>query len=89
MQSSRDDSVETRSKKETVAWEPCTPLPTLETFSKKISSSNRYSIEIAGLLKKIKMTRFVECGRTLALGVGGMYNTFGRITRYGHVSNSW
>ena len=47
-----DGSVETWSQKETIAWGPCTPPPTLETFSKKISPSTRSSIEIAGLLKK-------------------------------------
>ena len=50
----RDGSVETWSRKETIAWEPCTSPPTLETFSKKISASTRSSIEIAGLLKKKK-----------------------------------
>ena len=48
----RDGSVEMWSQKETIAWGPCTPPPTLETFSKKISLSTRSSIEIAGLLKK-------------------------------------
>ena len=48
----RDGSVEMWSQKETIAWGPCTPPPTLETFSKKIGLSTRSSIEIAGLLKK-------------------------------------
>ena len=48
----RDGSAEMWSQKETIASGPCTPLPTLEMFSKKISSSTRSSIEIAGLLKK-------------------------------------
>ena len=42
----RDDSVETWSEKETIAWGPCTPLPTLEAFSKNISASTRSSIRI-------------------------------------------
>ena len=48
----RDGSVEMWSQKETIAWGPCTPPPTLETFGKEISLSTRSSIEIAGLLKK-------------------------------------
>ena len=48
----RDGSVEMWSQKETIASGPCTPPPTLETLSKKISSLTRSSIEIAGLLKK-------------------------------------
>ena len=50
----RDGSVETWSRKETIAWGLCTSPPTLETFSKKISPSTRSSNEIAGLLKKKK-----------------------------------
>ena len=53
----RDGSVETWSRKETIAWGPCTTPPTLETLSKKISASTRSSIEIAGLLKKKKMKK--------------------------------
>ena len=41
-----DGSVKTWSKKETIAWGPYTPPPTLETFSKKISASTRSRIEI-------------------------------------------
>ena len=48
----RDGSAEMWSQKETIAWRPCTPPPTLETFSKKFSPSTLSSIEIAGLLKK-------------------------------------
>ena len=69
----RDGSVEMWSQKETIASGPCTPPPTLETLSKKISS-NRSSIKIAGLLKKklmmniIMMTEIREtpCWRILA-----------------------
>ena len=53
----RDGSVETWSRKETIAWGPCTSPPTLETFSKNIGASTRSSIEIAGLLKKKMMMR--------------------------------
>ena len=48
----RDGSVEMWSQKEMIAWRPCTPPSTLETFSKKIFPSPRSSIEVAGLLKK-------------------------------------
>ena len=53
----RDGRVETWSQKETIAWGPCTPPPTLETFSTKITASTRSSIEIGGLLKKKKMKK--------------------------------
>ena len=53
-----DRSVETWSEKETITWGPCTPPPTLETFSKKLARQlvpvSRY---IAGLLKKEKMKK--------------------------------
>ena len=35
-------------------WGPCTPPPSLETFSTNITVSTRSSIEITGLLKKKK-----------------------------------
>ena len=38
---SRNGSVEMWSQKETIAWGPCTPPPTLETFNKKIIPSTR------------------------------------------------
>ena len=46
-------SIETWSEKEMIAWGPCIPPPTLETFSKKLACQlvpvSRY---IVGLLKK-------------------------------------
>ena len=68
----RDGTAEMWSQKETIASGPCTPPPTLETFNKKISSSTRSSIEIAGLLKKKLMMnmmteiRETPCWRILA-----------------------
>ena len=61
----RNGSVEMWSQKETIAWGPCTPPPTLETFSKKIGPSTRSSIEIAGLLKKkLMMNMMAEIRET-------------------------
>ena len=45
-----DVGVKTWSKKETIAWGACTPLPTLETFNKKIRVPTASAMEIAGLL---------------------------------------
>ena len=47
-------TVQARSKREKIVCLPCTPPPTLETFSEKINTSTRSSIEIAGLPKKKK-----------------------------------
>ena len=54
-----DGTAEMWSQKETIAWGPCTPPPTLETFSKKFSLSTHSSIEIAGLLKKKLMMNMI------------------------------
>ena len=43
---------EEQGEKRSLCYIPCTPPPTLETFSERISLSTRSSIEIAGLLKK-------------------------------------
>ena len=52
--SSQRSTVETRSRKEKIAWWFWSPLPTLEMFSKKINASTCFSMQIAGLLKKKK-----------------------------------
>ena len=44
----RDGSVETWSQKETIAWGPCTPPPTLETFSTKITASTPFQYRDRG-----------------------------------------
>ena len=62
-----DGSLETWSEKETIAWGPCTPPPTMEKFSKQISASTRSSIEIAGLLKK-KKKKTMTGDREIAYG---------------------
>ena len=48
-----------RNKKEKNAWRLCTPPPTLEAFSTKVSASTNSYFERVGLLKKTKnmMTR--------------------------------
>ena len=42
-------------KRKTIAWCPCTPPSTMETFGKKISAEACSGKEIAGLLKKKMM----------------------------------
>ena len=49
----RDGSVEMWSQKETIASGPCTPPPTLETLSKKISSlANSFQYRDSGFTEE-------------------------------------
>ena len=41
--------------RKTIAWCPCTPPSTMETFGQKISAEACSGKEIAGLLKKMMM----------------------------------
>ena len=66
----RNDSIGMWSEIEMIAWGPCTPPPTLETFSKKISMSTRSSIKIAGLLKKKKKIR-IQVEKSFLRNEGG------------------
>ena len=57
--SSQKSTVATRSRREKITWGLCTPLPTLEAFSKKKKSALTHSnVEIAsGFTEEKKMTQ--------------------------------
>ena len=50
-----------------IAWCPCTPPSTLETFGKIISAEACSGKEVAGLLKKMMMMKNMTRGKIISM----------------------
>ena len=50
-----------------IAWCPCTPPSTMETFGQQISAEACSGKEIAGLLKKMMMMKNMTSGKIISM----------------------